>query len=167
MKLKNMILTSLLIAIGLVLHQITPPIAGGMRPDFLLSMMFIAVFLNKTKKNAFLAGTLAGIFSAMTTTFPGGQLASFFDKIIAAFVVLFLTKVFSHLNHRISVVLASIIGTIVSGVVFLAVALLIVGSLPMAFATLVMTVVLPATIINAVATYICYNVVYSAKKAIN
>lgn len=162
-----MVLTSLLIAIGLVLHQITPPIAGGMRPDFLLSMMFVAVFLNKTKKNAFLAGTLAGVFSAITTTFPGGQIASIFDKLIASFVVLFLVKVFSKLNYRISVVLTTIIGTIVSGVVFLAVALLIVGNLPIAFPTLVLTVVLPATIINAIATYLCYNVVYSAKKAIN
>lgn len=167
MKLKDMILTSLLITIGLVLHQITPPIVGGMRPDFLLSMMFVAIFFNKTSKNAFLAGALSGIFSAITTTFPGGQIASLFDKIIAAFVVLFLIKALGKFNRRISVVLTSVVGTIVSGIVFIATALFIVGNLPIAFSTLILTVVLPATIINAIATYICYNVVLSAKKAIN
>ncbi|MGB4483023.1 MAG: tryptophan transporter, partial [bacterium] len=37
MKIKNMVITALLMAIGLVLHQIVPPIVGGMKPDFLLA----------------------------------------------------------------------------------------------------------------------------------
>ncbi|MGB4287308.1 MAG: tryptophan transporter, partial [Tepidanaerobacteraceae bacterium] len=46
MKLKDMILTSLLIAIGLVLHYVVPPIVGGMKPDFLLAMLFVALYID-------------------------------------------------------------------------------------------------------------------------
>jgi len=166
MKLKNTVLTSLLMAIGLVLHQITPPIIGGMRPDFLLAMMFIAIFIDKSSKNAFLAGALAGIFAALTTTFPGGQIANLCDKIITAFVVLALVKAMENLNSKISVIVVSIVGTLVSGVLFLGIAFMIVGNLPIGFSTLLFTVVLPATVINVITTYICYNIVFSARKAL-
>ncbi|MDD4570180.1 MAG: tryptophan transporter, partial [Tepidanaerobacteraceae bacterium] len=51
-----MILTSLLIAIGLVLHYVVPPIVGGMKPDFLLAMLFVALYIDHSPKNALVAG---------------------------------------------------------------------------------------------------------------
>jgi hypothetical protein len=56
------------------------------------------------------------------------------------------------------------LGTVESGTVFLTIALLVVGSLPVAFPVLFVTVVLPAAVINTFVTYICYNVVFSARR---
>ncbi|NLU10787.1 MAG: tryptophan transporter [Tepidanaerobacter acetatoxydans] len=166
MKLRDMILTSLLIAIGLVLHYIVPPIMGGMKPDFLLAMLFVALYIDDSPKNALLAGILAGIFSALTTSFPGGQIANMCDKIVTAFAVIAMIKVFSKLNQNVSVIITAIVGTIISGTVFLETALLIVGSLPVAFPVLFTTVVIPAAAVNTIATFVCYKVVASMQKSV-
>lgn len=166
MKLKDMILTSLLIAIGFVLHYIVPPIVGGMKPDFLLAMLFVALYIDHSPKNAIVAGILAGIFSALTTGFPGGQIANMCDKIVTAFVVMTMIKLFANVNSNISVLVTAFIGTVISGVVFLQTALLIVGNLPVAFPVLFTTVVIPAAIVNTIATFICYKVVFSTKNMV-
>ena len=167
MKLKDMILTSLLIAIGLVLHQIIPPIVGGMKPDFLLAMLFVALYIDHSPKNVFLAGLLSGIFSALTTGFPGGQIANMCDKMVTAVVVMFLIKAFSRFDSNLLVAVTAFIGTIISGSVFLGTALLVVGELPMAFPVLFTTVVIPAAIINTIVTFVCYKIVFSARKVVN
>jgi hypothetical protein len=164
MKLKDMVLTALLLSIGLVLHQITPPIVGGMKPNFLLAMLFVALYINNSPRNAFLAGVIGGTFAALTTSFPGGQVANFFEEIITAFVVSFLIKLTAKLSPHISVPIVGFLGTVESGTVFLTIALLVVGSLPVAFPVLFVTVVLPAAVINTFVTYICYNVVFSARR---
>lgn len=164
MKLKDMILTSLLLAIGLVLHHVIPPIVAGMKPDFLLAMLFVALYINNNPKNALLAGILAGIFSALTTGFPGGQIANLVDKLITSYTVFLLINIFSRVNAHLSVPVVAFIGTLVSGSVFLFTALKVVGSLPAPFSILFATVVLPAAVINTGATYICYNIVFSTKK---
>ncbi len=60
-------------------------------------------------------------------------------------------------------IILSIIGTFISGFVFLGSALLLV-SLPAPFMTLVLTVVLPACVINTIATMILYNAINAALK---
>jgi hypothetical protein len=164
MKLKNMVLTALLMAMGLVLHQIVPPIVGGMKPDFLLAMLFMALYIDNSPKNALVAGLLAGIFSALTTGFPGGQIANMCDKMVTAFVVMAMIKATARMNRHISVPIVAFIGTIISGIVFLTTALMVVGSLPMAFPVLFTTIVLSAAAVNTVTTYIVYNVVFSTAK---
>ncbi|HHY71211.1 MAG TPA: tryptophan transporter [Thermoanaerobacterales bacterium] len=166
MKLKDMILTSLLIAIGLVLHYVVPPIVGGMKPDFLLAMLFVALYVDHSPKNALVAGILAGIFSALTTGFPGGQIANMCDKFVTAFVVMTMIKVFSNFNSNLSVLITAFVGTVISGVVFLQTALLVVGNLPVAFPVLFTTVVIPAALINTIATFICYKVVFSTRNMV-
>ena len=166
MKLKNMVLTALLMAIGFVLHQIVPPIVGGMKPDFLLAMLFIALFIDDSPKNALVAGLLAGIFSALTTGFPGGQMANLCDKLVTSFAVVALIKATAGFSKHFSVPLVACLGTMISGTVFLATALVVVGSLPVAFSVLFVTVVLPATLVNAVTTYIVYNMVFSTAKSL-
>ncbi len=161
-----MVTTSLLMAIGLVLHQIVPPIVGGMKPDFLLSMLFVALYIENSPKNAVIAGLLAGIFSALTTGFPGGQVANMADKMVTAFAVYFMIKAMNKLNNNIKVPITAAVGTIISGTVFLGTALLVIGSLPVAFPVLFTTIVLPAAAINTFTTYICYNVVFSARNAV-
>jgi len=57
-----------------------------MKFDLLLTFMFIAIAINPTFKNTVLSGLLSGIITAMTTTFPGGQLPNLIDKMITIVV---------------------------------------------------------------------------------
>jgi len=82
MKTNKIILTSLLLAIGLILHQITPGIILGMKPDLQLVFMILSIILTKNFKLALITGIAAGILCALTTTFPGGQLPNIVDKTI-------------------------------------------------------------------------------------
>ena len=52
MNFKKNIFTALLLAVGFILHQITPGILGGMKFDFLLIFILISILLNNTFKNA-------------------------------------------------------------------------------------------------------------------
>ncbi|MFA5536712.1 MAG: tryptophan transporter, partial [Bacillota bacterium] len=100
------------------------------------------------------------------TTFPGGQIPSIFDKLAAAFVVLGIIKVLGgRVNQYVLSGLIGIVGTIVSGAIFLGSALVISG-LPLPFSVLFTTVVLPATAINTVAVIILYPVVVFSKSAV-
>lgn len=82
---RKMVLNSILLAIGLILHQITPALGLPMQPDFALLTMFIVVLINRNDyKSCLLAGIVTGVFTALTTKFPGGQLPNVIDKIISA-----------------------------------------------------------------------------------
>ncbi len=166
MSLRESLQVALLLAIGTLLHAIAPGYGGGMRPDLLLSMLFIVVLLTPRFQPTLLAGLLAGLLAAFTTTFPGGQIPSIFDKLAAAFVVLGIIKVLGgRVNQYVLSGLIGIVGTIVSGAIFLGSALVISG-LPLPFSVLFTTVVLPATAINTVAVIILYPVVVFSKSAV-
>src|SRR5690554_479311 len=94
MNLKNNIVTTLLLAIGFILHYITPGILGGMKFDFLLIFIIISLLINRKFGNAILTGLLGGILSAMTTTFPGGQIPNILDKIITCLVLFIIIRIF-------------------------------------------------------------------------
>jgi hypothetical protein len=159
MNLKKLISTSLLLAIGMLLHQITPPFIMGMKPDFLLAMMFIAIMLSEDYKMTVVIGIVSGILTAATTSFPGGQIPNIIDKIITSQVVFLLFRIMrERFNNQFTMILISIIGTIISGTIFLSSALLIFG-LPAPFKVLVFTVVIPAAVINTFAVAILYNAV--------
>ncbi|GAB6108425.1 tryptophan transporter [Fusibacter bizertensis] len=156
MKIKNMILTSVLLAMGFVLHAIVPGFFG-MKFDLLLTFMFIAIMINPTIKNTLLAGLLSGILTAMTTTFPGGQLPNMIDKIVTAFVVLALIKILAQIKvDSLKSGIIGFIGTATSGLVFLTSALLIVG-LPAPLGILITTIVVPTAIANTIITVIVYK----------
>ena len=168
MNLRKIIISSLLLAIGLVLYQITPPILFGMKPDTLLGMMFIAILINKDYKMALLVGLAAGVLTAATTTFPGGQIPNIIDKFITCNCVYLIAKLTDRFNNQIKMSIISIIGTLISGVVFLGTASLLFG-LPgsASFSTLMLVVVIPATIVNAIVCLILYNAVNLALKRIS
>ncbi len=164
MNLKKNIFTALLLAIGLILHQITPGILGGMKFDFLLIFILIAVMLNSTIKNAILTGSLGGIMSAMTTTFPGGQIPNIIDKLVTCFLIVLLIKALSRFEmNSFIVALIGTLGTFISGSVFLLSALVISG-LPVAFPILFVSVVLPTTVVNAIGTVFVYSLVEKTLK---
>lgn len=164
MNLKNNIFTALLLAIGFILHQITPGIFGGMKFDFLLSFIFISLLINNSFKNSILTGLLGGLLSAMTTTFPGGQIPNIIDKLMTCIVLFGVITLLKHFNFNSLIVgIISVIGTLTSGTVFLLSALLITG-LPAPFIALFTTVVIPTILVNAIVTIFVYQIVKHAIK---
>lgn len=150
---KDLALAGLMIAAGLVFHFF-PPILGGMKPDFALIMLVLFALLRKDRKITFAAGLATGIVTALTTSFPGGQVANIIDKTFTVFLLMGLTLLpASYFNT----ILTSVLGTIFSGTVFLTSALLLVG-LPAPFKVLFVSVVLPATIINTVVVLLLYPI---------
>ena len=162
MSTKKMVLNSVFLALGAVLHQITPPIVLGMKPDFLLAVLLIILIINDDYKSCICAGIVAGLISAATTGFPGGQIPNFLDKIITVNVMFIFLKSLKHLkSNKTKIVLSTLTGTIISGSVFLLIAFYIVG-LPAKFSVLFVTVVLPASIINCILGIIMYSAISRA-----
>lgn len=149
---------------GAVLHAVVPPILFGMKPDMMLTMMFLGIMLFPEKKNVLLVSLVTGIISGLTTSFPGGLFPNIIDKPITAFVFfgLFLAlKKFR--NNMVSVGVLTAVGTVVSGLVFLSAASVIAG-LPGPFAALFAGVVLPATVVNTIAMIVLYPIAYAIVK---
>ncbi|MCM3161980.1 tryptophan transporter [Metabacillus litoralis] len=166
MNTRVLVILSLFAAIGAVLHMVMPPFYNGMKPDMILLMMFIGIIMFPSMKNVTLLGIVTGFLSALTSTFPGGFLPNIIDKIITAFVFYGLFLVVKKIAHKVATAtVLAVIGTIVSGTIFLTAALLIVG-LPggVAFTTLFLTVVLPATLFNGAAMIIILPIVQSIFK---
>jgi len=165
MNLRKNILISLLLAIGYIMHQITPGTIGNMKFDFLLAFLFVALLISRDLKSTILAGLLAGFITALTTTFPGGQIANIVDKIVSSFAVYLMIKVSDKVKFKqVSTGIIAFIGTIISGTVFLSTALVLVG-LPAPFTALFAGIVLPTAVTNIFVTLVVYNAVNLAIKA--
>lgn len=165
MNVKKMILNAILIAIGALLHQITPALGLPMQPDFAIAMLFIIILMNKDYKTTLISSIIMGIITALTTKFPGGQLPNIIDKLVTAHVIYFMFKAMGNkVSDNIKILLALSFGTIVSGLAFLSSASIIVG-LPGNFITLVTVVVLPATLMNIFLGSILYKSIGMALKA--
>lgn len=165
MKLRKHIFTTLLLSIGLIMHQITPGILGGMKFDFLLIFMFISIILNQDRDNYILTGILGGLLSAMTTTFPGGQLPNILDKIATTLVIYILFKLIKNTRlNSFHVGLVGGIGTLVSGTTFLTTASFIVG-LPAPMKALIIGIVIPTTLVNIIGTIFVYKIVKLALRS--
>ncbi|MFD2443106.1 tryptophan transporter [Bacillus sp. CGMCC 1.16607] len=164
MNTKNLVALSLLIGIGAVLHAVVPGIFQGMKPDMMLTMMFLGIILFPEKKSVLLLGLVTGIISGITSTFPGGLFPNIIDKFFTAFIVFGLFLAFKKFNRSIvSVGIITAIGTIISGIIFLTSAYFIVG-LPGPFVALFAAVVLPATALNTITMVILYPVATSVLK---
>lgn len=166
MDLRKNIITALLIAIGVILRYIIPGSIGGMKFDLMLSIIFVCVLINNDIKNVLLTALLGGIITAMTTTFPGGQIPNIIDKFITCFVVYTMVSIIGENKINIlSIGIIGLIGTIVSGSIFLVSALYIVG-LPVPFEILFMTVVIPTALTNTFLTIFIYNTVKMSMKVV-
>jgi hypothetical protein len=167
MNTKVLVSLALLVGIGAVLHTVVPPILFGMKPDMMLTMMFLAILLFPSVKNVALVSLTTAVISALTTSFPGGQIANLIDKPITAFVffaLFMLVKKATGIKTPVAAALTAV-GTLVSGTVFLAAAALIVG-LPggNSVMALVAAVVLPATVVNTIVMVVIYPIVQSVLK---
>lgn len=164
MNIKKIVINSLLLAIGAILHQITPPLVLGMKPDFFLTLLFIIIILNDDYKTCLCCGIVAGLLSAVTTTFPGGQLPNLIDKLITTNIIFLIMIPFRKiLNNQIKIIVITAVGTIISGFVFLTAASIIVG-LPGSFKVLFLSIVIPACAINTAASIVLFNAINVALK---
>jgi len=161
---KNLVALSLLVGMGAVLHAVVPGFFLGMKPDMMLTMMFLGIILFPDKKSVLLVGAVTGLISGLTTTFPGGMVPNIIDKPVTAFVffgILLLMKRYQSSIYTVAALTA--VGTIVSGIVFLGSAYFLVG-LPGPFTALFAAVVLPAAAFNTVFMAILYPVATSIFK---
>ena len=172
---KKMIINALLLAIGAILHQITPALGLPMQPDFALAMLFIIMIINNNDyKTSLIAAIITGIFTALTTKFPGGQLPNIIDKIVTVnlmyIILLSLNKIIKYINinnikEKLLVIISFPLGTLISGTTFLLSAQYIVG-LPADFSILFVTVVIPALFINTIGGFILYEAISISLKRV-
>ncbi|MBK3495959.1 tryptophan transporter [Viridibacillus sp. YIM B01967] len=164
MNTKNLVLMALLVGVGAALYVVIPGFNGGMKPDFMLTMMFIGILLFPGVKEVFLLAVTTGVISGLFSTFPAGFVPNIIDKFVTAFIFYAAVVLLRRFAQKIAVsaVLAGA-GTIISGSVFLGSAILIVGA-KIPFTALFLTVVLPAVAINVVAFIIIYPIIINLVK---
>ena len=151
MKTKQLTINALLLAVGFILHYVTPAI-GSMQIDFSLITLVLIIAFNKNSFNTCIASGIAtGIFAGLTTKFPMGLVPNIIDKIVTTVAMYFLIKLLdkTSLQSRIKTVVVYAMGTLISGITFLTSALILVG-LPASFGLLFATVVIPAVVINTI-----------------
>ena len=156
MKTKQLTINALLLAIGFLLHYVTPAIGLPMQIDFSLITLVLIINLNRNSFSTCIASVVAtGIFSGITTKFPLGFIPNIVDKITTAIAVYLLLKLLDKtaLSSKIKAIVVNAVGTLVSGTVFLVSALLLVG-LPAPISVLFVTVVIPAVVVNTIAGFI-------------
>ena len=157
---KQLVTNSLLLAVGFLLHYLTPAIGLPMQIDFSLITLILVINLNKSSFNTCVAsGVATGIFSGLTTKFPLGFIPNIIDKITTAIFVYLLLKLLDKtaLHSKIKTIVVNAVGTLVSGIVFLVSALLLVG-LPAPFSVLFITVVIPAIVVNTVIGFLISSI---------
>ena len=97
---KKMVMNALLLAIGAILHQITPALGLPMQPDFALAMLFIIMIINDNDyKTSLICAIITGVFTALTTKFPGGQLPNIIDKIVTVNVMFLVIIIINKISH--------------------------------------------------------------------
>lgn len=172
---QKMVINALLLAIGAILHQVTPVLGLPMQPDFALSMLFVIMIINNNDyKTNIIAAIITGVFTALTTKFPGGQLPNIIDKLVTVnimyLLLLFLNKILdliklNNLKENLLVLITFPLGTLISGSTFLLSAKYISG-LPADFSILFITVVIPALLINTIGGFIIYQTITLSLKRI-
>ena len=149
---KQLTINALLLAVGFLLHYVTPAIGLPMQIDFSLITMILVINLNKNSFSTCIAsGVATGIFSGITSKFPLGLIPNIIDKIVTTIFVYLLIRLLDKtaLNSKIKTIVVNAVCTLVSGVVFLVSAFILVG-LPAPFSVLFITVVIPAIAINTI-----------------
>ncbi|WP_088007805.1 tryptophan transporter [Indiicoccus explosivorum] len=164
MSTKSLVLMALLVSTGAALYVVIPGFNGGMKPDFMLTMMFVGILLFPYAKHVFLLAATTGILSGLFSTFPGGFLPNIVDKLITAFIFLLAVQLLKKYASRLPAVISlTAAGTLLSGTIFLSAAILLIGA-EIPFLPLVLTVVLPAMVLNAIAIGFIYPIIMTLVK---
>ncbi len=159
MNTKNLTLMALLVSVGAALYLVIPGYGEGMKPDFMLTMMFIGIFLFPDVRSVFLLGATTGVISGIFTSFPGGFIPNIIDKFITAFVVFAVIVLLRKAaNHLVVSTIIACCGTLLSGTIFLSVAIFVMGA-KVPFGLLFVTVVLPTIAMNGIVFFIIYPII--------
>lgn len=163
MKTQNLTISAVFMALGLVMHFIVPGIFFGVKPDFLLSMMFMSLLIVDKFSEAILIGVAGAIMSALTTTFPGGQVPNFIEKIITTILIFKLIQSMDKLkNYSIrKIILIFALGTLISGTLFLTIALSITKQMNLFMPSF--PAVLVAMVINPILGIFLYKICQNMK----
>lgn len=169
MNTKNLVLMAMLVATGTALYLVIPGFGGGMKLDFMLTMMIIGILLFPDVKSVFLLAASTGVLSGIFSTFPAGFIPNIIDKPITAFAVFGVVLLLKKLaNHLVVGTLLTALGTILSGTIFLSVAFFVMGTeipgLESPFIPLFLTVVLPTAALNAGVFFITKPIVNTLVK---
>lgn len=150
MNTKSLVHGAIFIALGFIFHYIIPGFFFGMKPDFLLFFMVTYILIYPNIKNALAIGVAMGIMSAISTSFPGGQVANMIDKPITALFTLYVYRYLLN-GGAVKKAVLYFLATVVSGSLFLGVAMLLVG-LPggAPFSAMFLTIVLPTAALSGV-----------------
>ncbi|MFD1017762.1 tryptophan transporter [Thalassobacillus hwangdonensis] len=165
MNTRILVMLSLLVGIGAVLHAIVPPFFLGMRPDMLLAMMFLGIILFPKANYVLILSLATGFVSALTTTVPGGQIANIIDKPITAFAFFALFLLVRKMGKTsVTAPVLTAIGTMVSGTVFLSIVLFVIGLMEGSFGILFTTIVLPTAVVNTIVMAMIYPITQGIMK---
>lgn len=158
MNTKRMVTNAILIAVGALLHSITPGIQ--IQPDLSLAMLFIIIVYNKDYKTSLICGIAVGIFAAITSKTPNGQIPNIIDKLITCNVVyLILLPLRKKVSKNIQILAVLPLGTLISGTVFLSILMILNGFPIDTFKTLFISVVLTTAALNAVIGFVLFKIV--------
>ena len=160
MKTKQLVTNSLLLAVGFLLHYVTPAIGLPMQIDFSLITLILIIAFNRNSFSTCLAsGVATGIFAGLTTKFPMGLIPNIIDKLVTTVAVYLLIRLLDKttLHSKIKAIIVNAVATLISGTVFLVSALLLTG-LPAPFFVLFTTIVIPATVVNTIAGFLVSNI---------
>lgn len=160
---KQLAVVAVLIAIGAVLRMFTPPIAG-ITPNFVIAMYCIAILLIRPNlAGAIGIGVVSGAVAMMFSKSPIPYLNLFTEPagaLACALIVSYLPE-FSISKYSFKPVLATTIGTLVSGLLYITLNFKFALDLPpdklaIAWKAACIGVVIPVTVINAVLAQILY-----------
>ena len=159
MNTKNLVLMALLVGVGAALYLVIPGFSGGMKPDFMLTMMFIGILLFPKASHVFLLALTTGVLSGLFSTFPAGFIPNIVDKFVTAFLFFAVVVLLKQFTNKLPVaVVLTGIGTFISGVIFLSVAIFVLG-VDVPFGALIIGVVIPTVALNAVAFFFIFPIV--------
>lgn len=154
--LKKMILASLLIATGFIFRQFVPTI-GTIKPDGLMAVAIVILYIFQDAKGALLSGLVIGIVASLTTAFPGGQIPIFIDKVISSIVIYLIIKALGkYANNIVTIGIVGFIGTVISGALFLLGVITLAG-FTAPFMVPFVGIVIPAALFNVPLTILFYN----------
>lgn len=156
MKNKNLALASLFLALGVLLHSITPGIFGMMKPDFLCVMFFISLMLMDTVQEMIAVTLACALLAALTTSIPGGQIANIVDKLMCGPVIFLVYRQLKNHNSFVLTGAIATFGTMLSGLLFLG-TLSFMGALPQSFLHMLLIIVIPTALINSCVFYVLIN----------
>lgn len=166
MSTKNLVLMAMLIGVGTALYLFMPPI-NGMKPDFMLTMMFIGILLFTNVRDTFLLSLTTGVLSGLFTTFPAGFVPNIIDKFVTGFLFLAAVLLLQKFARKVAGGIAlTAVGTAISGAIFLSAAILVTGFDGL-FTEMFILVVIPAMAINAIAFFLIYPIVINLVKRSN